>query len=245
MGSVPWFFAPPESWGPGEVVLPADESHHALHVMRISPPDVLTIIDGRGRLARCSASRVEGDHLITEILERDERRPLRPEIVVYQGAAKGTKVDDVIERLAELGTAEVCVYESRRSVVRWDQKKIVKLEDRWAAIARSTAKQSRNPHAIRTAGGLSWTELLRRVAREPLAVVLWEDAMLPLRTALSGPAERVALVVGPEGGLAQEEAEELADAGAQLVSLGPHILRTQNAPVVAVSAVMYHYGLIG
>jgi 16S rRNA (uracil1498-N3)-methyltransferase len=76
-------------------------------------------------------------------------------------------------------------------------------------------------------------------------VVLWEEAMLPLRTALSGPADRLALVVGPEGGLAKEEAEELADAGGQLVSLGPHILRTQNAPVVAVSALMYHYGLIG
>jgi 16S rRNA (uracil1498-N3)-methyltransferase len=139
----------------------------------------------------------------------------------------------------------VWVYESSRSVVRWDRKKLEKLQERWSAIARSTAKQSRNPYAIRTGGGLSWTELLRRVAREPLAVVLWEEAMLPLRTALSGPVDRVALVVGPEGGLARQEAEELADAGAQLVSLGPQILRTQNAPVVGVSALMYHYGLIG
>jgi 16S rRNA (uracil1498-N3)-methyltransferase len=69
--------------------------------------------------------------------------------------------------------------------------------------------------------------------------------MLPLRTALTGVTDRVALVVGPEGGLAREEAEELADAGAQLVSLGPQILRTENAPVVAVSALMYHYGAIG
>ena len=245
MSSTPWFFAPPESWGPAEVVLPPGESHHATRVLRISPPDLLTVTDGKGVVARCCANRVEGDRLIAEVLERDERRALRPEIAVYQGAAKGTKVDDVIERLAELGTAEVWVYESSRSVVRWDRKKIDKLEERWAAIARSTAKQSRNAYTIRAGGGLSWTELLRRVAREPLAVVLWEDAMLPLRTALSVPADRVALVVGPEGGLAQEEAEELADAGAQLVSLGPHILRTQNAPVVAVSALMYHYGLIG
>ena len=245
MSAAPWFFSPPDHWSGDEVRLPPDESHHATRVMRISPPDVMTITDGRGRVARCSASRVEGDQLIAEILESDERRPLRPEIVVYQGAAKGTKVDDVIERLAELGAAEVCVYESRRSVVRWDQKKVDKLEERWAAIARSTAKQSRNPYAIRASGGLSWTELSRRVAGEPLAVVLWEEAMLPLRTALSGPADRVALVVGPEGGLAREEAEQLADAGAQLVSLGPHILRTENAPVVAVSALMYHYGLIG
>lgn len=213
--------------------------------MRISPPDLLTVTDGEGVVARCCASRIDDDRLVAEILEREERRPLRPEIVVYQGAAKGTKVDDVVERLAELGTTEVWVYESSRSVVRWDRKKLEKLQERWSAIARSTAKQSRNPYAIRTGGGLSWTELLRRVAREPLAVVLWEEAMLPLRTALSGPVDRVALVVGPEGGLARQEAEELADAGAQLVSLGPQILRTQNAPVVGVAALMYHYGLIG
>jgi 16S rRNA (uracil1498-N3)-methyltransferase len=245
VSSAPWFFSPPELWGPNELRLPTDESHHATRVLRISPPDLLTVTDGKGTVARCCANRIGEDGLVAEILESEERRPLRPEIVVYQGAAKGTKVDDVIERLAELGTAEAWVYESRRSVVRWDKKKIDKLEERWSAIARSTAKQSRNPYAIRAGGGLSWTELLRRVAREPLAIVLWEEAMLPLRTALSGPADRIALVVGPEGGLAQDEAEELADAGAQLVSLGPQILRTQNAPVVAVSALMYHYGLIG
>jgi 16S rRNA (uracil1498-N3)-methyltransferase len=53
------------------------------------------------------------------------------------------------------------------------------------------------------------------------------------------------MVVGPEGGLARAEIEALADAGAQVVSLGPLILRTENAPVVAASAVLYHYGLIG
>jgi 16S rRNA (uracil1498-N3)-methyltransferase len=86
---------------------------------------------------------------------------------------------------------------------------------------------------------------VRRVTKEPAAVVLWEDASFPLRTALFGEADRVALVVGPEGGFDREEAEVLADAGAQLVSLGPVIFRTENAPVVAVSALLYHYGLIG
>ena len=245
MAAAPWFFSPRESWSESEVTLPPEESHHALKVMRISPPDVLTVTDGGGRVARCAAARVERDRLVAEVLEIEERRRPRPEMVVYQGAAKGHKVDDVIERLAELGAAEVWVYESSRSVVKWDRAKIDKLAERWQAIGRSVAKQSRQPFLIKTGGGLSWTELLRRVAQEPLAIVLWEDALLPLRTALSGPAERVALIVGPEGGLATEEAEQLADAGAQLVSLGPQILRTQNAPVVAVSALLYHYGLIG
>ena len=214
--------------------------------MRISPPDVVTVFDGKGTVARCAAARVQGDGvLVAEVLEKEERRVLRPEIAVYQGAAKGNKLDDVVERLAELGAAELWAYESERSVARWDRPKVEKLGDRWGAIARSAAKQSRNPFMLRAGAGVSWTELVRRVAREPLAIALWEEAELPLRTALSGAADRVALVVGPEGGLTRSEAEQLADAGAQLVSLGPRILRTENAPVVATSALLYHYGLIG
>lgn len=245
MSSTPWFIAAPEAWTASEVVLPKEESHHALKVMRVSPPDVIVVTDGKGRVARCAASRVEGDALVAEILETDERRPVKPRIVVYQGAAKGQKIDGIIERLAELGVAEVWVYESSRSVVKWDEAKVAKLGERWRAIARSAAKQSRSPFILEAGGGLSWTELQRRIAKEPLAVVLWEEASFPLRTALTGSADRVALVIGPEGGLERSEAEALADAGAQLVSLGPQILRTENAAVVTTSALQFHYGLIG
>ncbi len=245
MKAAPWFFAPPDAWGAAEVTLPAEESRHAVRVMRIEPPDVIAVTDGRGTIARCAAARVEGDRLVAEVLEREERRRPRPEIAVYQGASKGHKVDDVVERLAELGAAELWAYESQRSVVHWDRAKVERLNQRWGAISRSAAKQSRNPYAIEARAGLSWTELLRHLSREPLVIVLWEEAVLPLRTALSGHCDRVALVVGPEGGLAVEEAEQLADAGGQLVSLGPQILRTENAPVVATSALLYHYGLIG
>ncbi len=241
----PWFIAPPEGWSEREVVLPPDESHHALRVLRVAPPDVITVVDGLGTVARCSAVRVDDDRLTAEILDRDVVRKLRPEIAVYQGAAKGTKVDDVVERLAELGAGETWIYSSERSVVAWDPRKLARLDERWNALARSAAKQSRNPYVLQAGGGLSWTELVRRVANEPFAVVLWEEASLPLRIALSDLTERIALVVGPEGGLTRAEAEELADVGAQLVSLGPRILRTKNAAVVATSALLFHYGLIG
>jgi 16S rRNA (uracil1498-N3)-methyltransferase len=130
-------------------------------------------------------------------------------------------------------------------VVRWDDGKKGRLEQRWQSIARSAAKQSRNPWMIRTGAPLAWAELVARIESEPLAIVLWEEASLPLRTALIESADRVALVVGPEGGLEHSEANVLADAGAQLVSLGQMILRTENAPVVAASAVLYHYGVVG
>lgn len=245
MKQAPWFIAPPEDWADHEVRLPAEESHHALRVMRITPPDVITVTDGKGTIARAAASRLDGDLLVAEILERQQRRRPKPELVVYQGTPKGSKADEIVERLAELGTGELWFYSSERAVAKWSAEKVAKSSARWEQRARAASKQSRNPFLMSAAGGLSWTELLRRVAKEAFTIVLWEEASLPMRTALSGTADRVALVVGPEGGLSRAEAESLADAGGQLVSLGPSIFRTENAPVVAASALLYHYGLIG
>ena len=197
--------------------LPPEESHHALHVLRVGHLDMITVSDGEGRVARCAVVSSEGDVARAEILESRTHRPLRPRLVVYQGAAKGSKLDTVVERLAE----------------------------RWASIARSAAKQSRNPFVMKTGAGFGFEDLVGRVRSEPQAVVLWEEASLPLRTALDDVSERVALVVGPEGGLERGEAEALADAGGQLVSLGPRILRTENAAVATAAALLFHYGLIG
>lgn len=245
MRQAPWFIAGPEEWTESEVRLPPDESHHALRVMRITPPDVITVTDGRGNVARCAATRLERDLLVAEILEREERRRPKPELAVYQGAPKGTKADAVVERLGEIGAGEVCFYDSARAVSKWSPDKVAKSAHRWAQLARSASKQSRNPFLMTTGAAVSWIELLRRVAKEPFTIVLWEEASLPMRTALTDSSDRIALVVGPEGGLTREEAEALADAGAQLVSLGPTILRTENAALVAGSALLYHYGLIG
>jgi len=242
--ATPWFFAPSDAWSGDHVALDAEESHHATRVIRVAPPDVITVTDGSGCVARCAVETTDGA-VVARILERSDRRRPRPEIVVYQAAAKGHKNDEIVQKLAEIGATEVWVFQSRRSIVQWDRAKVEKLNSRWTSLARAAAKQSRNPFVMKAGAGLSWTETVRRVTKEPAAIVLWEEASLPLRTALFGEADRVAVIVGPEGGFDREEAESLADAGAQLVSLGPVILRTENAPVVAVSALLYHYGLIG
>lgn len=245
MAGRPWFIAAPGSFTGGRVELSEGESHHALKVLRVAPPDVIVVTDGAGRVANCAVASTDSGVVIAEILDEETRRAPRPAIAVYQGAAKGRKVDETFERLAELGIAEARCFSSERSVARWDEAKGARLAERWASIARGAAKQSRNPHVMATGTPLGWDELLDAVKEEPAAVILWEGASLPLRTALAAPMERIALVIGPEGGFTRAEAEALADAGGQLVSLGPQILRTENAAFAAASAVLFHFGLIG
>jgi 16S rRNA (uracil1498-N3)-methyltransferase len=243
--SGPLLFAPRDDWSDDEVRLPPEESRHAARVLRVVPPDPITVTDGCGTVARCAAARMEGDRIVARVHDRRREPRPTPEIVVYQGAAKGAKLDGAVERLAELGVAELWVYDSERSVVDWDESKLQKRLQRWRAIARSTAKQSRNPFVLTPRGGLSWNQLVARVATEGFVIALWEDAELPLRQAVSKPVDRVALVVGPEGGLSRDEGTALAKAGAQLVTLGPRILRTENAAVAAATVLLWNYRVFG
>lgn len=206
---------------------------------------MITVFDGEGTVARAALTSIRDGRAEAEIVAREHRSRPRPRLVVYQGAAKAGKLDTVVERLAELGVAELWSFSSTRAVVRWDEGKLARLDERWAALARSAAKQSRDPYVMTTGAGLSWPDLLERVSKEPMAITLWENASLPLRAALHGTPDRLALVIGPEGGLSEDEAEALADAGAPLVSLGPRILRTENAALVAASALFFHHGTIG
>lgn len=241
----PWFIAPLDEAGDGRVVLDAVESHHAVRVLRVATSDPITVTDGRGTAARCVVTDVAGGTVAARVLETTTFMQERPQLVVYQGAAKGRKLDDVVGQLAQLGVMRLSVYRSRRSVVRWEAEKDRRLVDRWTTIARSGAKQSRSAFVMETGAFLDWHELVAEIAREPQALVLWEGADEPLRAHLTGGAARIALVVGPEGGLGTDEAEALSAAGGRLVSLGARILRTELAPVVAATAVLYHYGRLG
>ena len=207
--------------------------------------DPVSVLDGCGRLARGSVEAAAGDRLVVSIGRVQNEPRGRPAIAVYQGAAKGVKLGDLVERLGELGAAEFHVFGAARSVVRWAPDKREALAGRWRARARSAAKLSGRPWVTEVGEVLTWSELIVRMAGEGTALVLWEEASEPLRDHLPPDPDRVALVVGPEGGFTREEAAELAAVGAQPVSLGSSIFRTENAAVVAGAAIAWHFGLIG
>lgn len=246
MSESSWFIAPPADWRASHVLLDAEETHHALHVLRLDPSDArIFVSDGAGTVARCSIGKVEGRRLVAEIEETHRHRRPQPEIAIYQAASKANKIDEILDASGQLGIASLCVFESSRTVVRWVGDKRTKLAGRWDALARSAAKQSRNPFVTQTGPPRAWDELLNRIAKESFAFTLWEKAATPLREVLPEKPGRVAMVVGPEGGFTPEEAAQLEAAGAAPVSLGSRIFRTEMAPVVACSALLWHYGLIG
>lgn len=205
----------------------------------------IDVIDGCGGMSHAVIARTTGGRVVARVAERRRCSRIVPEIAVFQGSPKGAKGDEVVERIAELGAADIAFFSSERAVARWDPAKVQRLTARWEARAHAAAARSRNPFAARIHGVLSWEDLLQRMGAEPCAVVLWDQAPVPLRDRLPSGAGRVALVVGPEGGLSPSEVGQLEAAGVAPASLGSVILRTENAAPAALAALLWHFGRMG
>jgi 16S rRNA (uracil1498-N3)-methyltransferase len=243
--SLPRFFAgAPE---PGEtVVLDSDDAQHAIRSLRLRPGSELTSSDGRGAVATCRIVRAERLLVEAEVIERTEERPPVPRLTVLLAPPKGDRLSWAVQKLTEVGADEIVLLEAARSVRRWKADRGGKVGERLDAVAREAAKQSRRAFLPRISGPEPWEDGLAAAAGRAPVVVLWERAAAPLSEVLrAGTPEELAVVVGPEGGIPEEDARSAERAGAVLASLGSQVLRTETAAVVGAVLVLARYGRLG
>lgn len=230
-----------------QVVLPREDSHHLLRVMRATVGTPFAVLAG-GMLYDCV---LEG---VSDGLARGRVAGSRPatgeppiRITLFQGLAKGEKMEVVIQHGTELGITEFAPVATGRSVVKLDPRKAAERTGRWQRIAREAAEQSRRGAVPRVAAPQSWKQAVGRIGEFDLALVPWEEGGVPLRQALEAhpAALSFALFIGPEGGLAPDEVALAREAGAIPVTLGPRILRTETAPLAAAAAILYARGDLG
>ncbi len=234
----------PDAVRDGRVVLDADETHHIRRVLRLRVGDVVRAMDGLGhewtvRLTALGA-RAEGD-----ILEAGAPAPESPlHLTLAQGLPKGDKLDTVVRMSTELGVAAIVPLLSARSVSRAEAGAARRA--RWERVAREAAKQCGRAVVPTVAAPSSLADWLATRDPSALLVCLWERESTPLseRLPVRAPA-RAAVVVGPEGGLADDEVDALRGAGAIVAGLGPRLLRTETAGPVAVALLQARWGDLG
>ena len=229
--TLPLFFVDSELLVAGTVVIGGDEARHAVDVRRIRPGEQLLVSDAVGGVGEAVVLSTSRGELVVEVSAvRREERP-QPCYVVAQALAKGGRDEDALEAMTEIGVDAVIGWQAERSVAKWTDR----THARWVATARAAAKQSRRAWVPDIEGPLSTRQLAERVAAVSVAVVLHEQADVPLAT-LALPADGdVLLVVGPEGGISDDELGVLVGAGARSCWLGPHVLRTSTAGVAGLS----------
>ena len=238
-------FLPPEQIV-GETAHIRDNDHlHLTRVLRARPGDSLLLLDGRGNAFQARLVSLE-KHETTAQIESAVIMPPEPPIFLTVGQAlgKGDKFEQVIQHGTEAGASAFIPVRAERSVVDIPAAKVADRVTRWRQIAKGAAEQSGRSRIAEVAAPQTVQELLRTAANDTQALMLHTDpAAVRLRTMLETwkpdfPA-RLLLLVGPEGGWSPAETAQAQAAGALLVGLGPRILRTETAALVAISQILY------
>jgi 16S rRNA (uracil1498-N3)-methyltransferase len=219
------------------VVLTGPEGRHAATVRRVQPGEAVDLVDGRGTRASCTVVTVGRDVVELSVVRRTTEPQSAPRLVLVQAIAKGDRGELAVELATEVGVDEIVPWSAARCVVKWEGERGARALARWRSTAREAAKQSRRSwlpvvHEPHTTAQVA--ELLGQAAA---AVVLHESASRPL-AGLRLPADGdVLLVVGPEGGIREEELEAFEARGATAVRLGASVLRTSTAGAAAAAVV--------
>jgi 16S rRNA (uracil1498-N3)-methyltransferase len=218
-------------------VLDGAEGRHAATVRRLRPGEGLLLADGRGGLARAVVEAVAKDALTLRVVDRSTLPPPAPRVVVAQALVKGDRGELAVELATEAGVDAVLPWRAARCVARWDAgQRGDKALARWRTTAREAAKQARRAWVPVVEDPVTTAALGRRIATAVAALVLHESATEGIAS-VDLPADgELLLVVGPEGGITDEELDALVAAGARTVRLGPEVLRASTAAAVALGA---------
>jgi 16S rRNA (uracil1498-N3)-methyltransferase len=238
--SDPFFLVDAVSAGPGE--LDGPEGHHAADVQRLRVGERLILGDGRGTTAPAEVVTVRRGGLGLRVGEPVFRPAADPRLVVAQGIAKGDRGELAVQTMTEVGVDHVVPWSAARSVAQWKAERGEKARQRWVDTAREASKQARRPW-VATVGPAASTKDVDVLVRDAaLALVLHEEAALPLTTVDLPEAGDILVVVGPEGGIAAEELAGFTDQGGLAVRLGSTVLRTSTAGVAALAVLSARLG---
>ena len=219
------------------IVLTGPEGHHAAKVRRLRVGEPVDVVDGRGTRASCTVAEVGRDEVTLDVLGRTTEPPSSPRLVLVQALAKGDRGELAVELATEVGIDEIVPWSAARCVVRWEGERGSKALARWRSTAREAGKQSRRAWLPEVRPVHSTRQLLDLVRAADATLVLHESAADPLATVDLPDEGQVLLLVGPEGGLTDEELAELTEAGAAVVRLGASVLRTSTAGAAAAAVV--------
>lgn len=221
-------------------VVDGDEGFHAANVRRIRVGEELDLSDGAGAVGHCVIEEVAKARLSARVLERWTVEPAKPTVTIVQALPKSDRSELAVELATEAGADAFVAWQAARCVARWNGPKADKGLRRWRAVARAAARQSRRPHIPSVTGVTSTGELVAGVREAVVAgtpvLALHESAIEPLTEHALAQADSLMLVIGPEGGITDEELAALSEAGAHVVRLGPTVLRTSTAAAVALGA---------
>ena len=221
------------------ITLSGPEARHAVTVKRMQQGEKLALIDGTGIRLTLTVTETSGkDHLTGTVESVTQLPEPNPRVTVVQAIPKSERAELAVDLATQAGADEIIAWQADRCVAKWDGKKAPKAVAKWQAAAEAAAKQSRRDRIPQVRGPLTTRQLVAELAEHAESasvLVLHEEATESIREV--GLHGEVFLLVGPEGGIGEEELTTLREAGAVAIKLGPEVLRTASAAMVALAAI--------
>ena len=238
------FFVPAENVGNGEIRVTGDDINHIKNVLRMTAGEKVVVSCGQGTDYYCIIEDIQETGVSLRIQEEKPavtELPVR--IVLFQALPKVDKMELVIQKAVELGASEVAPVRSRRCVVKLDAHREAKKLARWRAIAESAAKQSGRGILPQIHDSMDFGKALEYAQELDSVLIPYElcDAIDESQHIVQRAVRQnsIGIFIGPEGGFERSEVEAAVRSGAQPVSLGKRILRTETAGLAVLSVLMF------
>jgi 16S rRNA (uracil1498-N3)-methyltransferase len=224
------------------VILSGAEGRHAATVRRLRPGERADVSDGAGLVVECVVAAAGPGGL--ELAVRARREVLRPDpaITVVQAIPKGDRGELAVEEMTEVGVDRIVPWAAARCVPVWQGARGERSLAKWRVTAREAAKQSRRAWIPEVTEVASAWQVGQEIAKAACAIVLEPDAAVGLSHLILPGSGDLLIVVGPEGGVTDEESAAFRAAGATACRLGPTVLRTSTAGTVAAAVLLSRSG---
>lgn len=234
---MPRFFA---DFAGGELInLSPEDSKHISKALRMKTGEKLTVCNGTGMDFECEIDSICGDSVCVRVLsQKPSETEADVDITIYQALPKSDKMDGIVQRAVELGAVKIVPMLSERCVSRPDGKACEGKVKRWNKIALEAAMQCGRGIIPTVAPVCSFKQAIKEMSAD-VVIMFYEGGGLPIREMPIKKGQKIAVIVGPEGGFEQSEVDFAKETGAVIGSLGPRILRTQTASLAATAAIMF------
>ncbi|MFK3940023.1 16S rRNA (uracil(1498)-N(3))-methyltransferase [Alkalihalobacillus sp. NPDC078783] len=246
------YFVANEQMSDKYVTITHDDAAHITKVMRMQPGNTVVCINQEQRAVLCELESITLSEVTASIKEELHTKTELPiSVTIAQGLPKGDKLDFIVQKGTELGAVGFLPFSAARSIVKWDAKKGAKKRERLEKIAKESAEQSYRLIVPAIDPGSSFKQLVDSINTFTACIVLAEEKAKANETSAFAaklkeltPGDSLLIIVGPEGGISDEEQLEFERAGAKACGLGPRILRTETASLAALAAISYHFELM-
>lgn len=229
-----------------KIYLEGVDVNHIKNVLRMKTGEKISITNEDGVGYTCSINRFEDNRIELDIIEIFEvSHELPAKITLFQGLPKGDKFETIIQKSVELGVFEIIPVETKRCIVKLDEKKKQNKIKRWNAISESAAKQSKRTCIPQVKDVIGFEDAVAMADDYDLVCIPYENAegMKATREFLDKLKAdiKVAFFIGPEGGFEEKEIENAISHGITPISLGKRVLRTETASMALLSMIMLTY----